>query len=71
MILQRIGVVLLLALLIAFEAAVVAVMKDNSKKMPNPTKAFHKWLIIWAAVNNAALIISTYIFTGRLLGVQL
>jgi len=44
---------------------------DSSKKMPNPTKSFHKWLIIWAAVNTAALIIGTYIFTGTFLGFEL
>lgn len=68
MILQRIGVVLLLGVLIVFEAAVVSVMRDSSKKMPYPQKAFHKWLIIWAFVNTAVLVIGTYIFTGTLLG---
>lgn len=66
--LARIGIVLLIGLLILFEAAIVAVMNDNSKKMPNPAKAFHKWLIIWAAVNTIILIIGFYIFTGTFLG---
>lgn len=69
--LARIGIVLLIGLLILFEAAIVSVMNDNSKKMPNPKKSFHKWLIIWAAINSAVLIVGTYIITGTLLGVEL
>lgn len=68
--LARIGIVLLIGLLI-FEAAIISVMNDNSKKMPNPTKSFHKWLIIWAAVNTIIIIVGYYIATGTLLGVQI
>ena len=61
----------IIGIIVIFEAAIVSVMNDSSKKMPNPAKSFHKWLIIWAAVNSAALIIGTYIFTGTFLGFEL
>lgn len=70
MILQRIGVVLLIALVVLFEAAIVAVMKDSSKKMPNPTKAFQKWLIIWAATNTTIIVVGWFIATGTILGAR-
>jgi hypothetical protein len=75
MILQRIGVVLLLALLVAFEAAIVSVMKDSANStlgtIQQKKRLFHKWLIIWAAVNTAIIVVGWYVGTGTLLGVEL
>ncbi len=68
MILTRIGIVAIIGIIIVFEAAIVSVMNDNSKKMSNPTKSFHKWMIIWAAANTTIIILIAYIATGTILG---
>jgi hypothetical protein len=69
--LTRIGVLAIIIIVATIEAAIVSVMKDNSKKMRNPTKAFHRWLIIWAAVNTTIIIVSIYLSTGTLIGVKI
>lgn len=69
--LARVGIVLLIAVIILFEAAIVSVMKDSSKKTFRPKHYFHKWLIIWAAVNTAIIVVGYYIITGTILGVQI
>lgn len=73
--LARIGIVVLVGIVILFEAAIVSVMKDsaNARLLPikEKRKLFQKWLIIWAAVNTTIVVVGYYIFTGTLLGWQL
>jgi hypothetical protein len=73
--LARIGIVVLVGIVILFEAAIVSVMKDsaNARLLPikEKRKLFQKWLIIWAAVNTTIVVVGWYIFTGTLLGIQL
>lgn len=69
--LTRIGVLAIIIIVATIEAAIVSVMKDNSKKMRNPKQAFHRWLIIWAAVNITIIIVSIYLSTGTLIGVKI
>jgi len=71
MILERIGILAIILIVGVIEAAIVSVMKDNSKKMRNPKQAFHRWLIIWAAVNTTIIIVSIYLSTGTLIGVKI
>jgi hypothetical protein len=67
MILTRIGIVAIIGIIIVFEAAIVLVMKDSAR---GNKKLFHKWLIIWAAVNSAIIVIGIYLSTGTLIGVK-
>lgn len=69
--LARIAIVVIVGFIILCQAAIVSVMKDESKKTSNPQKSFNKWLIIWAAINSTIVIVGYYIFTGTLLGWQL
>lgn len=66
--LGRILIVLALGITIIFQAAVISVMKDSSKKMVDPDRYFHKWLIIWAAVNTSILVVGSWIITGSIFG---
>jgi len=69
--LTRIAIVILIGFVILCQAAIISVMKDESKKTSHPQKSFHRWLIIWAAINSTIIIVGYYIFTGTLLGWQL
>ena len=68
MILERIGILAIILIVGVIEAATVSVMNDNSKKMSNPTKSFHRWMIIWAAANTTIIILITYVTTDTILG---
>jgi heme/copper-type cytochrome/quinol oxidase subunit 2 len=68
MLLQRIGILAIILIVVVFEAAIVSVMKDNAR---GNKKQFHKWLIIWAAVNSAIIVIGFFLATGTFLGVKL
>lgn len=68
MILARIGVVLIVALVAIVEAAIVSVMKDSAK---GDKKLFQKWLIRWAAVNTAIVVVGYFIATGTILGIKI
>lgn len=69
--LARTVIVIIILFVGVLQAAVISVMRDESKKASDPKKAFHKSLIIWAVVNTAIVIVGFYIFTGTLLGWQL
>ena len=69
--LARTVIVIIVLFVGVLQAAIIAVMRDESKKTSDPEKAFQKSLIIWAAVNTAIVIVGFYIFTGTLLGWQL
>lgn len=73
--LARIGIVVLVGFIVLIEAAIVAVMRDESrKKSPFEKKQkelFHRWLILWAVVNTVILVVGYYIATGTILGIQL
>lgn len=70
--LARLGIVVLVGIVILFEAAIVSVMKDSANAKlataEEKRKLFQKWLIIWAAINSTIVIVGYYIFTGTLLG---
>lgn len=63
--LLRTLVVVIIGIIVVFEAAIIAVMKDSAK---GDKQLFHKWLIIWAAVNTGIILVTHYIITGTLLG---
>jgi len=67
MILARIGVIVIVALIVIVEAAIVSVMKDSAK---GNKQLFHKWLIVWAAINTTIVVVVYYIATGTLLGIK-
>lgn len=66
--LARIGIVILIGIVVLVEAAIVAVMRDSAHGNKH---LFHKWLIIWAAVNTTIVVVGYYILTGTLLGIEL
>lgn len=68
--LTRIGVLAIIIIVATIEAAIVSVMKDNSKKMRYPKQAFHRWLIIWAGINTTIIVVGFYLATGTLLGIK-
>lgn len=67
MILERIGILAIILIVGVIEAAIVSVMRDSAR---GNKKLFHKWLIIWAAVNSAIIVIGIYLSTGTLIGVK-
>lgn len=58
-------VVIALGIIIVFEVAIVAVMKDSAK---GDKKLFEKWLVYWALINTGILVATHYIITGTLIG---
>lgn len=68
MILERIGILAIILIVGVIEAAIVSVMRDSAR---GNKKLFHKWLIIWAAVNSTIIVIGFFLATGTLLGVKL
>ena len=58
-------VVIALGIIIVFEVAIVAVMKDSAK---GDKQLFQKWLIYWALVNTGIIMATHYIITGTLTG---
>lgn len=75
MYLARIGVVVGIAIAALIEAVIISIMHDsaNGKNLSIKEKKhlFHKWLIIWAAVNSIILVTGYYIATGTLLGISI
>lgn len=70
--LARTLILIAAAIIIICEAAIIAVMKDNAQKASRAQMErdhlFHKWLIIWAAVNTAILVVGSWILTGSVFG---
>lgn len=64
--LLRTLVVVIIGIIVIFEAAVIAVMRDSAK---GDKKLFEKWLVYWALINTGIIVVTHYIITGTLLGI--
>lgn len=64
--LLRTLVVVIIGIIVIFEAAVIAVMRDSAK---GDKQLFEKWLVYWALINTGIIVATHYIITGTLLGI--
>jgi hypothetical protein len=57
-------IVLAIGIIVLFQAAIIAVMKDSAK---GDKQLFQKWLVYWALVNTGIVLTTHYIITGTIL----